>query len=339
MKLDKKILVLKQVEKKYSLSGKTSSGIFRFESDSGTGTIFLSVVNLSFQGDGYYLGVLGDGELRTFNLGTRPSSFTQNLCDFSFLSPCISVGIYSVKDFLPTLILFGSNKDDDGAQKAFRRAVADKCYLEKKRFDKENENATISSPEFEFKNENCAVYDDEAVATENYYDISEEINEKITKIGAINDEILRFENIACDCGNEKETEKEELPFTCFQNEKTTRIGSDGEKPYYQTAKPELDKLFMTFPPCDALAGIFPDSRFVRINYSEKDYYVVGVVNEFGVPKYICYGVPAVYSPTPPKELEGYCSFIPLSIFSLDGDGFWMMFQDAVTGESIKKHYD
>ncbi len=337
MNLHKKILVLKQVENGYSINGKTSSGIFRFESDSGAGTIFLSVVNLSSQSDGYYLGVLGDGELKTFSLGSRPSSFSQNLYDFSFLSPSISVGIYCARDFLPTLVLFGSENNLDSAQKTFRRAIADKCYQEKKRFDKESEKTTIFIPEYEPKNCNPSAYDDEAVATENYYDIGEEINEKITKIGTIEDEILRFENIACDCEREKETEKEKPFSTCFQNEEIANPSEVNNKPYYQTAKPELDKLFLTFPPFDALSGIFPDSRFVKINYSEKDYYVVGVINELGAPKYICYGVPAVYSPSPPKELEGYCSFIPLSIFSLDGDGFWMMFQDAITGESIKKN--
>lgn len=335
MKLNKKILVLKQVENGYSLNGKTSSGIFRFESDSGTATLFLSVVNLSAQNGGYYLGILSGGDLKTFALGARPSSFTQNLCDFSSLLSSVSVGVYVVRDFLPTLILFGS-EDGGESQKTFRRAIADKCYLEKKRFDKESEKAPLVTPEEEFRSLDSLSYDDEAVATENYYDLTDEINEKIMALGGSENEILRFENIACDCGNEKETEKEESFSTCVQDEKTTRTGKNGEKPFYLTAKPELDKLFLTFPPFDALSGIFPDGKFVKINYSEKDYYVVGVVKEKGSPKYICYGVPAVYSPTPPKELDGYCSFIPLSIFSLDGDGFWMMFQDAVTGESIMK---
>ena len=64
--------------------------------------------------------------------------------------------------------------------------------------------------------------------------------------------------------------------------------------------------------------------------------IVGLVKEGGKEKYICYGVPAVYSKEPPKELKGFCSFIPLSVFDMKGDGYWMMFQDAVTGECIKK---
>lgn len=63
---------------------------------------------------------------------------------------------------------------------------------------------------------------------------------------------------------------------------------------------------------------------------------MGLTEEKGRPKYICYGVPAKYSPYPPKELAGYCTFIPLSIFEMKGDGFWMLFQDAKTGECVIK---
>ena len=63
---------------------------------------------------------------------------------------------------------------------------------------------------------------------------------------------------------------------------------------------------------------------------------MGVIKEDNLPKYICYGVPGAYSETPPKELDGYCTFIPLSVFDIMGDGFWMMFQDAITGECILK---
>jgi hypothetical protein len=64
--------------------------------------------------------------------------------------------------------------------------------------------------------------------------------------------------------------------------------------------------------------------------------VVGLVLESGKEKYICYGVPCTYSKNPPKELKGFCSFIPLSIFDLTGKGYWMMFQDAITGEHVQK---
>ena len=102
-------------------------------------------------------------------------------------------------------------------------------------------------------------------------------------------------------------------------------------------KKVFDRLLALISNFFAALGIklFPDSVFVRINYSSEKYYVVGVIKEKNTEKYVCYGVPAAYSETPPKELDGYCSFIPVSIFDMKGDGFWMMFQDATTGECIK----
>ena len=80
--------------------------------------------------------------------------------------------------------------------------------------------------------------------------------------------------------------------------------------------------------------MFPDSVFVKVPYSKEKFYVVGLVKELGVEKYICYGVPSTYSAEPPKALKGYASFIPLSLFNLHGDGFWIMFQDAISGKCI-----
>lgn len=63
--------------------------------------------------------------------------------------------------------------------------------------------------------------------------------------------------------------------------------------------------------------------------------MVGLVKEDGKEKYICYGVPDKYSTNPPETLKDCASFIPLSVFNLKGDGYWMMLQDAVTENCIK----
>ena len=87
----------------------------------------------------------------------------------------------------------------------------------------------------------------------------------------------------------------------------------------------------------AVGDVLKMTDFSTVFYSvaENKFYVVGLVKENGVEKYICYGVPAKYSPEPPKELKGYASFIPLSVFDLQGDGYWMMFQDAQDGKCVK----
>ena len=75
-----------------------------------------------------------------------------------------------------------------------------------------------------------------------------------------------------------------------------------------------------------------------MNYAEGKYYTVGLIRLDGLPRYICYGVPGKYSLHPPNELAGYCSFLPLSLFDLKGDGYWMLYQDADTGDAVKMNY-
>ena len=109
----------------------------------------------------------------------------------------------------------------------------------------------------------------------------------------------------------------------------------GKTPYYLSVKDELDRVFSGFSHELGLEKMFPDSVFVKVPYSKEKFYVVGLVKELGVEKYICYGVPEKYSPNPPEALKDCATFIPLSIFDLKGDGYWMMFQDAITGDCIK----
>ena len=66
-----------------------------------------------------------------------------------------------------------------------------------------------------------------------------------------------------------------------------------------------------------------------------DYYVLGLLYEGENLKYICYGVPGVYQKYPPRELSGYPIWFPLDENSPEGFGYWLSYQDANSGESVK----
>ena len=240
MSFEKKVLVLKQVDGAFSLNGKTASGIFRLETDCGTSTLYLSVVNLvSAETSEYMLGVLdSNGKLSVFPLGSRPTSFRQTLISPIPFSSGISAGVYSVKDFLPSLILFSADGLGYDAQKRFRSALCDKCLADKKSAEKEILKA----------------YDDEAVASENYYELDESIYKKIKTLSGREDELLRFENFDDGSANEKEKEKERIYASGFQDEKfaSESVEYSARNPYYEKAKPELDKLYSSFEPYDKL---------------------------------------------------------------------------------------
>jgi len=107
--------------------------------------------------------------------------------------------------------------------------------------------------------------------------------------------------------------------------------------FYERISEQLNNLFDTYPVENKLNQILPDTRWVRIDYDNSGrYYCIGLI---GVrPDYICYAVPSIYTETPPKELDGYCQWLPLDDLSPKSNGYWILYQDAVTGESITTQF-
>lgn len=102
--------------------------------------------------------------------------------------------------------------------------------------------------------------------------------------------------------------------------------------FYERMKSKIDRLFEEGTREPVLEKLLPSSRFVKIAVEDSDkYYCVGLV---GSPDYICYAVSAVYTPQPPEELDGYCQWLPTDENRPEGDGFWVIYQDAVSGDSV-----
>lgn len=216
-------------------------------------------------------------------------------------------------------------------------------------------------------------YDDEAVATENYYEVaaqqlfaeSEPKNNKIPLYKA--DEIaLTHENSAktplFGSDNDKEKKEDDLQinedartFNCGKQSKTQKenesrtdsfengaSGCENQKrttenltpPFYLSVKDEIENLFEKYPPEPALNELIPDSRWVKIDYGGGKDYVVGVIDENGVPAHIAYGIKGnrIFKP---RAASDYSLFFPVSRFILGDEGYWCMFQSAQSGETEK----
>lgn len=123
-------------------------------------------------------------------------------------------------------------------------------------------------------------------------------------------------------------------------EKFEEIDENEAKPienkFYQEMKQQIDSLFENNPNEDYLEQLIPDSKWVKVNIdSNGDYYVLGLIYEDDKLKYICYGVPGVYQKFPPRELSGYPIWFPLDENKPEGFGYWLSYQDADSGESVK----
>lgn len=335
MDYQKKVLLMKQTAEGYSLNDKPVSGILRIEQELGVHTLYLSLINIAPVRQGEYVLYVADstGQLLPFTLGSCPSTFNTVLNFSPDLSRGFTAGLCYENDGVPLLFAFSKSADSEIDLTSFKCLIASRAY--KTRKAEKSVETMVSKETVQHQKE--TLYDDEAVATENYYTLDDDINQKL-EILEKEDGRLQSQNGELNNPSEKETGKIQENAFGYALETGTDFGEkySEDNPYYLHAKKELDELFSKFPVDLGLSKLFPDSRFVRINYSPDKYYVVGVIKEEKKEKYICYGVPSPYSDKAPKELEGFCSFIPLSIFEMKGDGYFMMFQDAVTGECIKK---
>ena len=104
---------------------------------------------------------------------------------------------------------------------------------------------------------------------------------------------------------------------------------DADTHFYSRMKGEIDGIFSRYPREHALEKTVLHSRWARITYGS-GHYVFGVIEEDGVPAYICYGVPAPQGRCP-QSLKGAAGFIPDGA----GSGYWVMYQSAKTGSLVK----
>ncbi len=131
---------------------------------------------------------------------------------------------------------------------------------------------------------------------------------------------------------EKE-ESKQPPQEAKEEEREKSEGREGKTRFLGAISASLEELFSLYPAEERLAGVVPFSKWVRVPL-ESGYYVVGVISDQeGAARYLAYGVPDKDNASPPDSYPACRGWLPLEE---DGAGYWMMYQDALTGEIVKK---
>lgn len=165
-------------------------------------------------------------------------------------------------------------------------------------------------------------YEDEALAQENYYEY-EQTDKNSESVCENKKEKTLGESI---CKNEKDTDTSE--------EKITPNKLARGECFYTKMKEEIESLLAAYPKESQLERMVENSKWIKITYGEGKFYVFGVIYSGGKAKYICYGVPSNDSKNPPESMANISTFIPSS-HENKKVGFWIMFQDADTGASVR----
>lgn len=166
-------------------------------------------------------------------------------------------------------------------------------------------------------------------------DYEESLKEEINK--AIEDEISTCSINECDKCECCEYKKFYLSQVNVENLSEDLIETEPEKEtFYSEMKVQLDDIFENNPCEEYLENLISNSKWVKVKIDKDgNYYVLGLIYEEKVLKYICYGVPGVYQNNAPRELSGYPVWFPLDQDKPQGFGYWLSYQDAENGESVK----
>lgn len=104
--------------------------------------------------------------------------------------------------------------------------------------------------------------------------------------------------------------------------------------YYQKVREDIARLFALHERDTSLCESIPHSEWVKVP-AGKSYYLLGLCYERGKVRYLAYAVP---SQVPAEEIRAHSYFVPLSLFDPTGAGYYVVFQDAQTGEYKRTHF-
>lgn len=298
----KNIAVIRQLKSGFSVDGGPLSGLVKAEKYGSNLKVEVSLINFAPVTEGKYVAAISDG---------------RTVCVLDGLS-FEGESRVDTGDGFATLICFVNGEVSPVASAVcgpFQSAV---MGIREEIERQEN----LRRPDAYVK------YEDEALAQENYYEYEQ-----------------AYKNGQPVC-EDKEAQKDGL----YLHEDEAAVGSfkkdgvENEKKndavgglfqggsFFDKMKKEIETVLSSYPKEEGLERTVENSRFVRIHYGEGKFYVFGVIYGGGKAQYICYGVPAKDSLNQPASLTN-SSFIPSS--ENGKEGYWVMYQDAKTGATVK----
>ena len=335
----KKMCILRQARQGFSGDGKALSGLIKIEQYGKNLSIEVSVINFAPLISGEYYCLISDGKGKTEMLSLRGKSLFNILSDLDISRGFCGVICYVKNDVVP--VAYGINGNGSYDWKAILNSAlppvfpkSETAVAETIEWVENVENGQNGQNEptvYALNEKKPSAYDDETVATENYYQEKEQKKENERELFSQARGNARAQS-------ETENEREKAGVDASENVDAHDLRhpfeTDGDG-YYRAVKGEIDELFEKYPRDQTLVGAFSCSEWVRVKGEENaPEYLVGVIYDDGKAKYICYALFAEDKSSPPEEIKDACTFVPVSAFAGD-KGFFVIFQSATTGECIK----
>ena len=191
------------------------------------------------------------------------------------------------------------------------------------------------------ENKPCAdYYDDEAIATENYYLKGDTLGESkktacdadLEAQGLKGEQKAYYEAKAC--GNEAHQKHAAKPYDYANTAPCPTQGGgipcEASQGFFERRQREFLSGLNLAKPFLPLQNLILDSKFYPVENAKRPYYF-GVIYLSGAPAYLAYAVTGDIGDIP-KGFE-CAKFIPNDYFDKSG-GYYLLLQDALTGKSI-----
>lgn len=156
------------------------------------------------------------------------------------------------------------------------------------------------------------------------YESEDEENDKMEKSSEV--------AVACSAQELFDSTQEEIDATI---DRELHVYPQGKHQFYDMIADQLNELFLRYPKEENLCKLIENSDWVKIDTEIDDkFHVVGIIYNGDDIRYICYGVPGSYHNEPPMEMRDYSQWLPVDTLDPYSHGYWVMYQDADTGENI-----
>ena len=111
--------------------------------------------------------------------------------------------------------------------------------------------------------------------------------------------------------------------------------NEGEN-FYEMIKPQLDELFSSFPHFMLFEERMDNTEWVKVCFSkdENQHYLLGKLKKGDEITHIMYAMPSKVHSAPPSSLAEFVQWVPLNLSTPEAEGYWVMYQDALTGENV-----
>ncbi len=342
----KKMCILRQIKQGFSGDGKALSGLIKVEQYGKNLAVEVSIINFAPLSTGEYYCLLSDGRGKTEMLSLRGKSIFNILSDVDVSGGFCGIVCYVKTEVVP--IAYGINGNGAYDWRAILNKAMPPVFPKKQ--EREHTAWTEAPPPLAERKEAPMYATKEKLPPKEEIPIAEIVEEK----GGYDDERIAAKNYYEEEGNERvePTKTDENARTQSGAKKEgTQAGADAAQDddaadvlhpfkregegYYRSIKRELDELFKKYPTDKTLSNAFQKSEWVRLRGEKRSpEFLVGALYEEGRVKYICYALKAEDKESPPKEIKGVCSFVPVSPY-VGAEGFFVIFQSAATGECVK----